>query len=424
MKNLDVIDFEEYCAIEDEQGQRFIAYNDIEKLQKEMERISPEDTKVIHEFITGIRKLIGFILPVEKPLGFMSFSEKLKLIVGMLPKIPSVLKWYPISNGEFAERFKNPLLRRFFTSSYPADFSIMVTMINCGWLYQKGAGYPIGGSLKVSELMEKKYLACGGKINYRSKVDKILVKDDSACGIRLADESIHHADIVISAADGYSTIYKMLEGKYTGKRIKDIYENGALQTQVGMMFVSIGVSRTFDNEPHWIFIPLEKSLYIDDNTILNELAVTIVNYDPTASEKGKSCITLMLSSNDYNYWVKLKNENDSRYQSEKKRIGDEIIDVLESRFGDFKQHVEVCDIATPATYIRYTANWKASNGFSASKKTFLQSVPKELNGLSNFYMAGLWTEIGGGVPMCMISGRNAAQLICKKDKVKFRTSVY
>jgi phytoene dehydrogenase-like protein len=96
---------------------------------------------------------------------------------------------------------------------------------------------------------------------------------------------------------------------------------------------------------------------------------------------------------------------------------------LESRFGDFKQRVEVCDIATPATYIRYTSNWKASNGFSASKKTFLQSIPKELNGLNNFYMAGLWTEIGGGVPMCMISGRNVAQLICKKDKIKFRTSV-
>jgi len=74
--------------------------------------------------------------------------------------------------------------------------------------------------------------------------------------------------------------------------------------------------------------------------------------------------------------------------------------------------------------VRYTANWEASSqGWSASKKTFGKSIPKELPGLKNFYMAGQWVEIGGGVPMCMMSGRNAAQIICKRDNKKFMNGI-
>lgn len=152
----------------------------------------------------------------------------------------------------------------------------------------------------------------------------------------------------------------------------------------------------------------------------HELALTIVNFDPTAAGPGKTCITALLSSNDCDYWDGLRLRDRNRYVEEKKRICDQIVDALEKYFGDFRSQIEVCDLATPATYIRYTANWKASaQGWSASKQTFGKSISKELPGLQNFYMAGQWVEIGGGVPMCMMSGRNVAQIICKRDNVKF-----
>jgi hypothetical protein len=40
------------------------------------------------------------------------------------------------------------------------------------------------------------------------------VKDDNAVGARLADGSEHRRDIVISAADGRTTILDMLDGEY------------------------------------------------------------------------------------------------------------------------------------------------------------------------------------------------------------------
>jgi phytoene dehydrogenase-like protein len=46
-------------------------------------------------------------------------------------------------------------------------------------------------------------------------------------------------------------------------------------------------------------------------------------------------------------------------------------------------------------------------------------IDKTLPGLKNFYMIGQWVEPGGGLPPAIMSGRNVAQIICKKDRKKF-----
>ena len=419
MDQLQVVDYNEYCSIEDETGSRFTAYTDIGRLEAEMKRVSPEDSGMIEQFILGIKAFLDFNLPVEKPMEFMSLREKTGMIVGMLPKLPQMLKWYRMSNADFASKLHSPLLKRFFTSAYPGCFTMLVTLINCGWLHKKGAGYPIGGSAKLSRLMEQRYLRLGGSIHYRARVEKILVHHDSACGVEVNGKQ-HPADIVLSAADGYSTIYKLLHGAYKSKKIVQMYERGRMQRPAPGMYFFLGLNRSFEGQPHWMFLPLKKAITIDDKTILKELALTIVNFDPTAAGPGKTCLTAMLSSNDCDYWVNLRAADKSRYDAEKEHICSQIIDALEEHFGDIQNHVEVSGLATPATYIRYTANWQASaQGWSASKQTFGKTISKILPGLQNFYMAGQWVEIGGGVPMCMMSGRNTAQLICKRDNVRF-----
>jgi phytoene dehydrogenase-like protein len=50
-------------------------------------------------------------------------------------------------------------------------------------------------------------------------------------------------------------------------------------------------------------------------------------------------------------------------------------------------------------------------------------MDKSLPGLKNFYMIGQWVEPGGGLPPAIMSGRNVTQIICKKDKKKFKTQV-
>ena len=78
------------------------------------------------------------------------------------------------------------------------------------------------------------------------------------------------------------------------------------------------------------------------------------------------------------------------------------------------------DYIQPMTWVRYTGNWKGSyEGWQMMTFGFGKRMEKTLPGLDGFYMVGQWVEPGGGIPGVSPSGRNAIQIICKKDKKKF-----
>ncbi len=80
----------------------------------------------------------------------------------------------------------------------------------------------------LARVLESKCKAMGAKINYNCKVNKILLKKRRAVGIELENGIQAHADLIISAADGYATIYNMLDGKFINKKINKRYKNAKL----------------------------------------------------------------------------------------------------------------------------------------------------------------------------------------------------
>ncbi len=113
--------------------------------------------------------------------------------------------------------------------------------------------------------------------------------------------------------------------------------------------------------------------------------------------------------------------NKDRYSSEKEIISEEIVDILDTYLSGVKNHVEMIDNVTPATYIRYTGNWRGSiQGWSNENIFRPNPFKKELPGLKNLFITiGQWVEPGGGIPNAFKSGRDLAQILCKKDKKKF-----
>ena len=151
--------------------------------------------------------------------------------------------------------------------------------------------------------------------------------------------------------------------------------------------------------------------------------VRIFGFDPTLAPEGKTVITVWILTREYEYWDNLKKTDPKQYEAEKDRIAEEVLELLEKRFGDVRSKVEMTDVCTPATFMRYTSNWKGSfEGWLWTPKIGLGRIRKTLPGLDNFYMAGHWVQPGGGLPTAMKSGRDVAQIICKKDKKKFTTS--
>lgn len=420
MQGIEFVDHEEWIRVEGDDGRFIRVFTNVDKLEKEMLAKAPEDVELINEFTSAIRRFLKLKLPIEKAPETYGPTDALRLIPRFLPFLRAMRKWNNISLQEYAERCKSPLLSRTFRFMFLPETVVFFVIMTLVWMHKKSAGYPIGGSLEFARLIEKRYLELGGRINYRSKVVKIITENDSATGIMLENKKVHNSDVVISAADGHYTIFEMLDGKYIDEKIKVYYD--LYKIFPSYVQVSLGMSRTFENEPHTLILPLDKPLEVDENNVHEEIMVRIFNFDQTLAPKGKTVITVLLPTRDYEFWDNLKKSDTAEYERQKERIANEVVQTLENRFGNLQSNIEVIDVSTPSTVIRYTNNWRGSfEGWLMTPGIGFKSMPKTLPGLKNFYMTGQWVEPGGGVPAVMMSGRNVAQIICKKDKRKFVT---
>ncbi len=294
-------------------------------------------------------------------------------------------------------------------------------------LYEKcrNAGYPIGGSLPMSLALAKRYTNLGGVIHYDRPVEKILVKEDKAVGVRLADVSEHRSGRVISAADGYTTIFKMLEGKYVDEKTREPYEKWPIFPP--LLFVGVGVNRSFINEPKPVSgmsFPLRQPTEIGD-AVRDRMPVHIFNQDPALAPAGKTSLVVTMPSS-YEYWKELTQDR-AAYKEKKDQVARTVVEQLDQRFPGISQQVEMVDVATPLTFERYTGNWKGSfEGWLLTPQnsfTVMKRMHQTLPGLQNFYMCGQWVEPGGGLPTSVMSGRRLVQAMCKQDGKKFQTTV-
>ncbi|MCB0585725.1 MAG: NAD(P)/FAD-dependent oxidoreductase [Phaeodactylibacter sp.] len=418
MGNIRFVDHEEYARVEDENGNFIRLFTNANRLEEELLEKAPEDEVEIRRFTNAIRRLSTLDFPSEKAEELANLWDRMKMAWNILPYMGLFGRYMRLSNKDYAQRFKNPLLRKAVTNLFEPDMTVIFSMMTLAWMHNKTAGYPIGGSMRFALKVASRYRRLGGKIHFDSRVEKILTENGKATGIQLADGNRHLADYVISAADGYSTVYKMLDGRYNNPELQKAFENRP--TFPSLVFVALGIGRAFEGEPHSLLFPLCAPLMVDPETTIKDLYLRIHHFDPTLAPEGKTLLSVMIETYNYPFWQKLHEEAPDQYRAEKQRIADSVVHALEHRLGDISAHLEMVDVATPATFIHYTNNWKGSfEGWLATPETGMQQIPRKLDGLENFYLCGQWVAVGGGLPTVLLSGRDVAQLICHEDGQPF-----
>jgi len=277
-----------------------------------------------------------------------------------------------------------------------------------------------GGSLDFSLRVAKRYRDLGGKVKYGATVEEILVEDDRAVGVRLADGSEHRADIVVSCADGYSTIFKMLGERYIDQKIKDRYANWPMFPPI--LIISFGVANDFAGEASSNTVRLQRPITLGGQEF-EAFAFHIYNDDQTMAPPGKTVVQVILHT-DFDWWYDLQEKDRASYNAEKKRVAKDVLAQLECYLPGITSQVEITDVATPYTFWRYTRNYRgAFEGWLLAPETMGTSMEKTLPGLSNFYMAGQWVEPGGGIPTALFSGRNLIKRLCDQDGKQFSTTM-
>ena len=411
--------FDDFTTIGLPHNESLHLYSDIDQLEQEMMRIGKEDAKEISIFCDTLRSLAYLDMPsiTEE----MNAVRWLRYLVRNFSRLRHMIR-HMMPLDEYAKRFTNVQLKELFKAGIPGDWSLASLSLGLAKQHTKRAGYPIGGSLNLAKNIERTFLAQGGSVRYGAKVTKVLVENNCAKGVLLGTGEEIAADYVISAADGYTTLYSMLEGKYLPKPVLQAYKEYPLFPS--SVYVALGVSGERKELPHAALPLLETPLVLPDGSEHPRFSVTVYNFDTTLAPKGSTLITVLLNTWNGSYWSELAKSDRKAYEEAKKAIADKVIDHLENIFGNIRNSVEMLDVSTPHTVMRYTGNWKGSyEGFAPTRKTLSSSLPKKLKGLQNFAMIGQWTQPGGGLPTAAKDGRDIAIRICKEDAIPFKSRI-
>ena len=405
---------DEVVWMEGADGKNLSVPTDLDRLSSEFKRIAPEDSALIDELVRAARRCASLEPPLEKPLELMTWFEKMRLGWSYVPIVPVFLKWKGLPITKYLAKYRNDFLREtLLTLASDERMSALVLVMVLAFRSRRNTGFVVGGSRAFAEAIADRYGRLGGVIRYNTRVVSVRVENNHATGVNCADGTIVPASIVVSCADGHTTIFKMLAGRYVNKKLIRLYQQGELFP--ALIQVSLGINKTFPNTSQSISLPLTQPLAVDNQTRHSRMDVSVFGSDAGLCPEGRTVMTVRMPAL-YDFWIKLKQDNPQGYQAEKKAILQEVIGILDRRFPGLAEHLEQSDIATPATFVRYTANWQGSyEGWLPTPRIIGRRIPCTLPGLEDFYMAGHWVVVGGGLPSAALSGRYVAQMICAQN---------
>ena len=415
----DIINHDEFVSIELPGGEVVHWYTDPGRLASHLKSISPEDGKAIDEMVGAARRIAGADL-FSSSLGGTTRTLK------VLPHLSAIKRWSQVTVGEYARRMKSPVLRRALMHmmyDIPGEeVPMLAVLLFMGGLSLGDMGWPAGGSQVFSDTVAKRLTDLGGRVHYKSPVEKILVENGRAVGILLADGTEKRADYTVSAADGYATLYRMLEGKYLTQPIENYYRSAGDTSPFGVV-VYLGLMATRTDAPHALTLLFDEPLDVGG---LEQDSLHATYYGPATglAPEGKSVLKVEVQAS-YSYWKERRDADLKAYREEKRRIADGIIDRLERRFPGLREQIEVTDVCTPPTAERYTGNrfgWQAGPATENVEEVQRNGLSKTLPGLEGFFHVGQWSDATLGVSSVAISGRNMVKNLCKKEGMRFRTS--
>jgi phytoene dehydrogenase-like protein len=427
--------FEMFNRVVDTDGRSVTFYNDPDRLRRHLLEISPADAALIRSFCRDLRRFVDIDLyPFLTPPPLKTVREKLRTLATVLPAFRLFWRTAATQMDTFAGKFSDPLLRRALPFIFFQDhevFPLLPYLFNLAGAHNDNAGFPQGGSLGLARSIEQRYLSLGGVITYRTRVRRILVEDGRAVGVELRDGTRQYADHVVSACDGHTTIYDLLEGRHTSPRVDKLYTDILRRPGVlypGVVSAFVGVDGELDPaEAHsTTYLLSDEEAAGLPGVAQNSIVVQLrSHYSDGFAPPGKSVIHCTYFS-DFEYWHTLRRTSRREYWARKDSVADFVRDFLTRRFPGLR--VELVSVASPVTTRRYTGNLDgailAFKSFTEADDVTAKMISKDrmgLPGLRNFWMAGQWIG-GGGLIRAASTGRFVTQYLCRELGCEFRAA--
>ncbi len=376
-----------------------------------------------------IKKRLSSLFPKEKT-GIIHFYSEMEIVIKELwshsSKKPMIKKLENISlDSWMSMHVKSPELKKIFSTfcgyygTSPAETNALFYAIATGEYLVFGGQYYKTRSQDLSNALADAVYENNGQIIFDTEVKQILVskksgKDsmNSIDGVKDFQNKIYPARAVIANSSAPVVFEKMLpDNAVPDNYLKKVKSH---RKSLSSFVVWLGLNREITHIKDYE-IDISKDARYDKNHlysgtyISSDISVTLYdNLFKGYSLPGTSTMSIM-SLADYSFWEKFEKDyfkgNKDAYNLKKYELADKLIkQVEELLIPGLKKSIEVMEIGTPLTNIRYTKNpGGAIYGFDRNKEHLGSRTP-----IKGLYLASAWSNNGGYTP-AMMAGRNAAK---------------
>lgn len=338
---------------------------------------------------------------------------------------------------------QDPMLRAVMltqTGDYGVPPSRASAILHCGLAnhYFKGAWYPRGGGQIIADKLCEVIEGHGGTVHLRRPIDRILVENGQAVGVRTAprrqDPHEVRAKAVVSNADLIHTLDDLLPQEAVPEKWKARREKFEMG---GAIYITcLGIEA--DLKAHgmgarndWCFdSPDIEGLYADvakgriDPRCAYITSASLKDPDTGGhAPDGVQTVEVMtLVPSDPAAWgVTAEQIKDGTYRkvpaylANKKRVEDGCIRWLDDQYPGLADKVVFRESATPMTHTRYTqAAGGTGYGLAATPEQFMDKRPGSRGPVPGLYLAGANTRSGHGIVGALMSGKVAAKRVARE----------
>jgi len=353
---------------------------------------------------------------------FSKLPDFVKLIISPV-FYPLVIKASICTAAQFVDGYiKDVKLRAIITDIWrfaglpPSRLSALYFLLIFECYYYNSSTYVKGGFMNLFKAMVERMRESGSEIKFNTTVMRIITQQGKRVKSVITDKGERfEAKVIISNVNAIDTLANMLDDD----AIKESYRRklasleksiSAFQVYLGLRVPAkdlgmtnsiLSVNTTYNHEDN-----LNYSLRGDYDICSLEL-VDHAQIDPSLAPQGKGTLLIMTLDN-YANWSNLTADE---YKKKKLDTANKLIMRAEKYLPGLSKHIEVMEVATPKTMSRFGSSPEgAIYGFA---QTIEQSGINRLTQktkIKGLFLAGAWTEPGGGIHACFLSGIDAADL--------------
>ena len=405
---------------------------DIDQFEKDLISLFPKERLSINAYIGEWKRFVKSIegLPL-KSLEVISLKERFQLLHKVL-KAPQLLRYRGKTDQEvFDSLFKDPLLKYLLSFGARKGSSILhcaspiIWAIKGNFYYIKGKGVEA-----LPQLFLKQYEMYGGEIFLNTLVEKIVIEKGRARGVQIEGGQEIRCRYVISNGDGYATFHSLIGTQRLPDRFVKKLQKKEVSAPIYTLYLGVDLDLQqmgFDGALiHYYPVinnnPWEEKKIKGFDIEKEKMAIRMDSIkNPMLAPRGTHTVAIAAFT-PYELFIEGANTS-PHYTKVKEEIGHKIIEVTERVIPGLSSHIMVRDASTPVTYERETLNTRgATMGWYLSAQEF-SKIRSQKTPIAHLYQAGHWTFPGGGIPMVILSGINAAKLVLK-DMRKFPTKFF